>query len=36
MIVLMEAVVASETSVNVYQITRRSVPDDNPIHARRR
>jgi hypothetical protein len=33
---MMEAVSASETSVNFYQTTRRYNPDDSHLHTRRR
>jgi hypothetical protein len=32
---MMEAVSSSETSVNIYQITRRNIPEDNHLHTRR-
>jgi hypothetical protein len=32
----MEAVNTSETSVNFYEITRRSIPEDSHLHTRRR
>jgi hypothetical protein len=33
---LMKAVRTSETSVNIYQATRRNNPDDSNLHTRRR
>jgi hypothetical protein len=33
---MMEAVSTSETSVNIYQTTRRNIPEDSHLHARRR
>jgi hypothetical protein len=33
---MMEAASASETSVNVYQTTRRYNPEDSHLHTRRR
>jgi hypothetical protein len=33
---MMEAVSASETSVNFYQTTRRNNPEDSHLHTRRR
>jgi hypothetical protein len=33
---MMEASGASEKSVNVYQTTRRNIPEDNHLHIRRR
>jgi hypothetical protein len=35
-ITAMEAVSSSETSVNIYQTTRRNIPEDSHLHARRR
>jgi hypothetical protein len=32
----METVSSSETWVNIYQTTRRSIPDDCHLHSRRR
>jgi hypothetical protein len=29
----MEAVFASETSVNIYQTTRRHIPEDSTLHS---
>jgi hypothetical protein len=34
--VMMEAASTSETSVNFYQTTRRNIPEDSHLHARRR
>jgi hypothetical protein len=33
---MMEAGSVSETSVNFYQTTRRFIPEDSHLHARRR
>jgi hypothetical protein len=33
---MMEAASTSEMSVNVYQTTRRNIPDDSRLHTRRR
>jgi hypothetical protein len=33
---MMEAVSTSETSVNIYQTTRRIIPEDKHLHTRRR
>jgi hypothetical protein len=33
---MMEAVRTSETSVNIYQATRRNIPEDSRLHIRRR
>jgi hypothetical protein len=33
---MMEAVSTSEMSVNFYQTTRRNIPEDSHLHARRR
>jgi hypothetical protein len=33
---LMEAVSTSETSVNLYETTRRDIPEDSHLHTRRR
>jgi hypothetical protein len=33
---MMEAVRTSEVSVNVYETTRRNVPEDSQLHIRRR
>jgi hypothetical protein len=33
---IMEAVNTSETSVNFYETTRRSIPEDYHLHTRRR
>jgi hypothetical protein len=33
---MMEAVSTSETSVNFYETTRRSIPDGYHLHTRRR
>jgi hypothetical protein len=33
---MMEAANTSETSINVYQTTRRNNPEDSHLHARRR
>jgi hypothetical protein len=33
---MMEAVSSSETSVNIYQTTRRDFPEDSHLHTRRR
>jgi hypothetical protein len=33
---MMEEVNSSETSVSIYLTTRRYIPDDNHLHARRR
>jgi hypothetical protein len=33
---MMEAASTSETSVNVYQTTRRNIPEDSYRHTRRR
>jgi hypothetical protein len=35
-IMLMKTVSTSETSVNLYHSTRRSIPEDSCLHARRR
>jgi hypothetical protein len=32
---MMETVSSSETSLNINQTTRRSIPEDNHLHARR-
>jgi hypothetical protein len=33
---MMEAVSTSETSVNFLETTRRNIPEDSQLHARRR
>jgi hypothetical protein len=33
---MMEAVSTSETSVNIYQTTRRNIPEDSNLHTSRR
>jgi hypothetical protein len=33
---MMEAVRASETSVNIYLTTRQYIPEDSKLHTRRR
>jgi hypothetical protein len=33
---MMEAVITSDTSVNIYQITRRNISEDYHLHTRRR
>jgi hypothetical protein len=33
---MMEATSTSETSVNLYQTTRRNIPEDSHLHNRRR
>jgi hypothetical protein len=33
---MMEAVSSSETSVNIYQVTRRNIPEANHLHSRLR
>jgi hypothetical protein len=33
---MMEAVSTPETSVNIYQTTRRNIPEDSHFHTRRR
>jgi hypothetical protein len=32
----MEGISTSETSVNIYQTTRRNIPEDSHLHTRRR
>jgi hypothetical protein len=32
---MMDAVSSSETSVRIYQITRRNIPEDSHLHTRR-
>jgi hypothetical protein len=32
---MMKAVSTSETFFNIYQTTRRNIPEDNHLHARR-
>jgi hypothetical protein len=35
-VLMMEAASTSETSINLYQTTRRNIPEDSYPHSRRR